>query len=134
MFVITDYQTSDFPLAKVSRVLTKCVFNFTSKHMEQNKLFIGNVAYATTIETLVALFSQYGEVVESYKPQGKGFAFITFKTAEAAQAAMEALNGKEVDGREIVVNVARPREERPRFDRQQSSGGYNRSGGNNYNR
>ena len=84
--------------------------------MEQNKLFVGNVAYATTIETLVELFSQYGEVVESYKPQDKGFAFITFKTNEEAAAAMEALNGKEVDGREIFVNVARPREERPRRD------------------
>lgn len=84
--------------------------------MEKNKLFIGNVAYATTIETLVALFSEYGEVTESYKPQGKGFAFITFKNEEDAAKAMEALNGKEVDGREIFVNVARPREERPRRD------------------
>lgn len=84
--------------------------------MEKNKLFIGNVAYATTIETLVALFSEYGEVTESYKPQGKGFAFITFKNEEDASKAMEALNGKEVDGREIFVNVARPREERPRRD------------------
>ncbi|MCA9380295.1 RNA-binding protein [Candidatus Dojkabacteria bacterium] len=84
--------------------------------MEQNKLFVGNVAYATTIETLVALFSEYGEVTESYKPQAKGFAFITFKNEEDAAKAMEALNGKEVDGREIFVNVARPREERPRRD------------------
>ena len=97
--------------------------------MEKNKLFIGNVAYTTTIETLVELFSQYGEVVESYKPQGKGFAFITFKTEESAQKAMEELNGKEVDGREIVVNAARPREDKPRTsssysDRRQGS--YNR--------
>lgn len=84
--------------------------------MEKNKLFIGNVAYATKIETLVELFSEFGEVVESYKPEGKGFAFITFKTEEEANKALEALNGKEVDGREIFVNVARPREERPRRD------------------
>jgi cold-inducible RNA-binding protein len=84
--------------------------------MEKNKLFIGNVAYATKIETLVELFSEYGEVTESYKPEGKGFAFITYKTEEEATKGMEALNGKEVDGREIFVNVARPREERPRRD------------------
>ena len=84
--------------------------------MEKNKLFIGNVAYATKIETLVELFSEFGEVVESYKPEGKGFAFITYKTEEEATKGMEALNGKEVDGREIFVSVARPREERPRRD------------------
>ena len=82
--------------------------------MDKNKLFIGNVTYATPIETLVELFSQFGEVTESYKPQGKGFAFITFKDEESAKKAMEAMNGKEVDGRPLVVNEARPREERPR--------------------
>jgi RNA recognition motif-containing protein len=97
--------------------------------MEKNKLFIGNVAYTTTIETLVELFSQYGEVVESYKPQGKGFAFITFKSEESAQKAIEELNGKEVDGREIVVNEARPREERPaRSFGDRRPGGYNGGG------
>lgn len=81
--------------------------------MDKNKLFVGNVAYSTPIETLVQLFSQYGEVVESYKPQGKGFAFITFKDAESAKKAMEEMNGKDVDGRQLVVNEARPREARP---------------------
>ncbi len=90
----------------------------------QNKLFIGNVAFATTIETLVAQFSQFGEITDSYKPQGKGFAFITFKTDEAAAAAIEAMNGKEVDGRELVVNIARPKEDRPA----RSFGGGNRGG------
>ena len=82
--------------------------------MDNNKLFIGNVAYATTIETLVQVFSQFGEVVDSYKPQGKGFAFITFKDAASAQKAIEEMNGKEVDGRALIVNVARPKEDRPR--------------------
>ncbi len=89
--------------------------------MENNKIFIGNVNYDTSIEKLVELFSAYGKVVDSYKPQGKGFAFITFETAESAQQAIEEMNGKEVDGRELVVNLARPREERPR------NGGYDRS-------
>ena len=82
--------------------------------MEKNKVFVGNVSYGTAIETLVELFSQFGEVTESYKPQGKGFAFITFKTEEDAQKAIEGMNGKEVDGRELVVSIARPREDRPR--------------------
>ncbi len=80
---------------------------------EKNKLFIGNVSYDTTIETLVELFGKYGEIVDSYKPMRKGFAFITFKTPEEAAAAMEAMNGQVVDGREIFINLARPREERP---------------------
>lgn len=84
--------------------------------MEKNKLFVGNVAYGTAIETLVELFSEFGKVTESYKPEGKGFAFITFETAEEAEKALEGMNGKEVDGRQIFVNEARPREERPKRD------------------
>lgn len=79
----------------------------------ENKLFIGNVAFETKIETLVELFSQFGEITDSYKPLGKGFAFITFKDEASAQRAIEEMNGKEVEGRQLVVNVARPREERP---------------------
>jgi RNA recognition motif-containing protein len=87
--------------------------------MEKNKIFIGNLSYDTTIEALVELFSKYGEITDSYKPQGKGFAFITFSTEEEAQAAIEAMNGQEVDGRDVTVNIARPRENKPRnnFDR-----------------
>jgi RNA recognition motif-containing protein len=92
-----------------------------------NKLFLGNVSFDTKIETLVELFSPFGEITDSYKPLGKGFAFITFKDAASAQKAIEEMNGKEVDGRELVVNIARPREERPA-----GAGGFrggNRSGG-----
>lgn len=93
------------------------------------KVFIGNVAFETTIETLVQLFSQFGEITDSYKPMGKGFAFITFKDEAAVQAAIEGMNGKDVEGRELVVNVARPREERPAGgfgggDRRPSRGGF----------
>ncbi len=97
------------------------------KAMQQdNKLFVGNVAYATDIQTLIDLFSQYGTIIDSYKPQQKGFAFITFENAEQAAAAMEALNGKEVDGREINVSIARPKEDKPRGD---YHGGNDRRGG-----
>ena len=84
--------------------------------MDNCKIFLGNVNFNTTIEALVELASQFGEVVDSYKPERKGFAFITFKTPEQATAAIEGLNGKEVDGRELNVSIAKPREERPRRD------------------
>ena len=94
----------------------------------QAKLFIGNISFDTDFEKLKELFTQFGEIVDSYQPQCKGFAFITFATPEQANAAMEAMNGKEVDGRELVVNVARPREERPRGSFGGGRGGF--GGGN----
>jgi RNA recognition motif-containing protein len=106
--------------------------NIYKKVMDSKKLFIGNVTYSTTIETLVEQFMQFGEITDSYKPQGKGFAFITFATEEQAQAAIEGMNGKEVDGRELVVNVAKPREDKPR--RNFGGNGGDRRGGFNQNR
>jgi RNA recognition motif-containing protein len=103
---------------------------------QSNKLFVGNVAYATEIQTLVDLFAQYGTVTDSYKPQQKGYAFITFETAEQAQAALDALQGKDVDGRELNISLARPKEDRPRRDfggrndrPRRDFGGNNRGGG-----
>jgi RNA recognition motif-containing protein len=92
---------------------------------QQNKLFVGNVAYATDIQTLIDLFSQYGKIEDSYKPQGKGFAFITFSTSEEANAALEALNGTEVDGRELNISIAQPRQ-----PRENKFGNNDRRGGN----
>ena len=83
--------------------------------MEENKkLFIGNISFGTEFEQILELFTQFGEIEDSYHPVGKGFGFITFKSADDAAKAIEEMNGKEVDGRELVVNIARPREERPR--------------------
>ncbi len=97
--------------------------------MEQaNKLFIGNLPYATDTQTLVDLFSQFGNVTDAYKPQQKGFAFITFETAEEAAKAMEEMNGKEIEGREINVSIAKPREEGPRRTNNFSRGGGSRGG------
>jgi RNA recognition motif-containing protein len=79
---------------------------------QKNKLFVGNVAYATVIQTLVDLFSKYGQVVDSYKPDQKGYAFITMENEEQANAALEALNGQEIDGRAINVSIAEPRKPR----------------------
>lgn len=79
--------------------------------MDNKKLFIGNVGYNTTVEALVELASEYGKVVDSYKPLGKGFGFLTFETEEQALAAKEGLNGKELDGRALNVDFAKPRDD-----------------------
>ena len=87
----------------------------------QNKLFVGNLSWDTTDETLSQLFSTVGEVTEAkvivdkFKGRSKGFGFVTMASEELAQKAMEELNGKELDGR--AINVSEAREERREFDR-----------------
>lgn len=81
---------------------------------DPKKLFVGNLPFSTTEESVSSLFSQYGEVVEAklitdrMTGRSKGIAFVTFQTEEEANSAIEALNGFELDGRSLVVNVARP--------------------------
>ena len=83
------------------------------------KLFVGNLSYQTTENDLQDLFSQHGSVTEvnlmmdRATGRPRGFAFVTLATPEAAEAAIQALHGKNVGGRDLTVNVARPREERP---------------------
>jgi RNA recognition motif-containing protein len=83
------------------------------------KLFVGNLSYQTTENDLQDLFSQHGPVSEvnlmmdRVTGRPRGFAFVTMGTPEAAQAATQALNGANVGGRNLTVNEARPREERP---------------------
>ena len=82
-----------------------------------NKLYVGNLSYQTTQETLHAAFSTVGEVREVGMPTDRetgnprGFAFVTMGSDEAAQAAIAEFNGKSLDGRQIKVNEA---EDRPR--------------------
>src|SRR5205809_4385889 len=84
-----------------------------------NKLFVGNLSFNTTENDLQDAFAAHGTVIEANlmmdRMTGKprGFAFITMSTPEEAQKAIEALNGASLDGRNLTVNVARPREERP---------------------
>ena len=82
--------------------------------MQTPKLFIGNVKYETRIETIVEMFSQHGTVVDSYKPEGKGFAFITMSSTAEAEAAMNALNETDVDGRKIFITESQPKPKSPR--------------------
>lgn len=82
------------------------------------KLFVGNLSFNATQEQLQGLFAAHGGVVEvevvkdRFTNRPRGFGFVTMETQEAAEAAIQALNGKELDGRALTVNIARPREER----------------------
>lgn len=82
------------------------------------KLFVGNLSFNTTENDLHDAFAAHGTVVEAnlmvdrMSGRPRGFGFVTMGTAEEAQKAIEALNGTPLDGRNITVNVARPKEER----------------------
>lgn len=90
------------------------------------KLFVGKLSFDTTNDGLQTLFAQYGTVTSAQvimdrdTNRSKGFGFVEMEDQAAAQAAINALDGKEFEGRTIVVNVARPREDRPQ------SGGFQR--------
>lgn len=83
------------------------------------KLYVGNLPYSTRDADLDELFAQHGTVVSTSvitdreTGRSKGFGFVELETQEAANAAVEALNGKDYGGRNIVVNEARPAGERP---------------------
>jgi RNA recognition motif-containing protein len=83
-------------------------------------IYVGNLSYDTTEDTLRTLFAEYGEVeavrviTDRYTGRSKGFGFVEVSTEEAAQEAISALNGKSVDGREIRVDKAKPRADRDR--------------------
>jgi cold-inducible RNA-binding protein len=84
------------------------------------KLYVGNLSFETTENDLQDLFEQHGKVSEvalmmdRMTGKSRGFAFVTMENKAEADAAMTALNGKEVNGRTLNVNEARAREERPR--------------------
>ncbi len=79
------------------------------------KLFVGNISFATTSEDLRELFAPHGEVTDAVVIQdratgrSRGFGFVEMASDEAANAAIEALNGANVGGRDLTVNVARER-------------------------
>ena len=83
--------------------------------MQNSKLYVGNLKYSVTNEQLKELFAEHGTVVEANVIEGKGFGFIEMGSAEEAQAAMEALNGNDFDGRPLKIDEARP--PKPREDR-----------------
>lgn len=86
---------------------------------EKNKLYVGNLSYSVTDESLAELFASFGEVTEAkvitdkFSGRSKGFGFVTMADEATAEKAIAEMNNKEVDGRSIVVNVSRPKEPRP---------------------
>lgn len=91
-----------------------------------NKLYVGNLAFSVTSESLQDSFTGFGEVqsakvmTDRETGRSKGFGFVEMGTDAQAQAAIDGLNGKTMEGRALTVNVARPREERSG-----GGGGYN---------
>ena len=96
---------------------------------ENTKLYVGNLPFASTAQDLEALFGTVGTVsvveiiFDKFTGRSRGFAFVTMSSGEEAQQAVEKLHGHQMDGRALAVNIARPREERPR------SGGFGGGGG-----
>ena len=96
------------------------------------KLYVGGLSYDTAEEGLKETFSQAGTVVsavvitDKMSGRSKGFGFVEMSSDEEAQKAIEMFNGKELDGRSITVNEARPMESRPR------QGGFERGGGRGF--
>ena len=95
-----------------------------------NKLFVGNLSFETTENELHDAFAAYGTVTEANlmmdraTSRSRGFAFVVMSTDEEAQKAIAAMNGMDLNGRAITVNVAKPRE-----DRSGGSRGYGGGGG-----
>lgn len=105
---------------------------------DRTKLFVGNLPYSTTQDELSELFSEFGEIVEvklitdRMTGRSRGIAFVKFASDDQAAAAIEALHGKEMDGREIIVNVARPQAPRRSFDNNRSYDSRSNRGGYNH--
>jgi RNA recognition motif-containing protein len=95
---------------------------------DNNKLFVGSLPWAINNDSLRDLFTEFGEIEEAIiitdrdSGRSKGFGFVRFKNAEDAQKAL-SMNGKDIEGRTIVVNIAKPREPR---DNNRGGGGFRR--------
>ena len=85
-------------------------------------IYVGNLPFELTDEELEAAFTEFGEVssarviIDRFSGRSRGFGFVEMRTDSEGEAAIAAMNGKEMMGRPLTVNVARPREERPRRD------------------
>ena len=94
--------------------------------MQGSKLYVGNLAYSANSEEISELFANYGTVSNVNLIGDKGFGFVEMSSSEEAEKAQQALNGFEFKNRNLKVDEARPREDKPR---REYSGG-NRYGGN----
>jgi cold-inducible RNA-binding protein len=95
-----------------------------------NKIYVGNLSYRTAEDQLSQHFAKFGQisstviVIDRATNRSKGFGFITFETENAAQQAVQEMNGKEIDGRTVKVSIAKPPKER-----EAGGGGGGRSSG-----
>jgi RNA recognition motif-containing protein len=98
------------------------------------KLFVGNLSFNTTENDLQDAFAQFGNVTEvnimmdRMTNRPRGFAFVTMSSPDEAKSAIEGMNGKQLDGRPLTVNEARPREDRPPRSGGGGGGGYGGGG------
>lgn len=105
-----------------------------------NKLFVGNLSFNTTENDLQDAFAAFGSVTETnlmmdrMTNRPRGFAFVTMSTPEEAQQAISGLNGRELGGRALTVNIAQPREERPNRSHGGNGGGRREFSGGGRNR
>jgi cold-inducible RNA-binding protein len=87
--------------------------------MNPTRLFVGNLSYQTAVKDLQDYFAQAGSVtsvnvmLDKVSGKSRGFAFVEYATTEEANKAIEQFHNKEFQGRQLTVNIARPREERP---------------------
>lgn len=103
-----------------------------------NKLFVGNLSFDLTENDLQDAFAAFGTVTEANlmmdrtTNRPRGFGFVTMSTDDEAQKAIDGLNGKQVGGRAMTVNIARPREDRPAGERREFRGAGGGGGGGGY--
>jgi RNA recognition motif-containing protein len=96
--------------------------------MEGKRLYVGNLTYSVNEANLRDLFGAYGDIESVKIIEQKGFAFVEMGTSEQAQAAMDALNESQYEGRTLRIDEARPMQPRSDFggNRSGGSGGFNR--------
>jgi len=100
-----------------------------------SKLYVGNLPYSMRDDDLQQHFAQFGQVnsakvmMDRDTGRSKGFAFVEMGSRDEAQAAIRGMNGQSIDGRNLVVNEARPREERPGGFGGGNRGGFGGGGG-----
>jgi RNA recognition motif-containing protein len=127
LFFSLLHPSPEFPIFRINRFFLSIM-----------NLYVSNIAFKMRDDELRQAFEPYGEIVSSKiimdrdSGRSRGFGFVEFANREDGQAAMDALNGANLAGKEIAVSEARPREERPQGGRGGfgggDRGGYNRGG------
>jgi RNA recognition motif-containing protein len=102
------------------------------------KLYVGSLPYSTTEDELRGLFESFGPIesvriiTDKFTGMSKGFGFVEMENADDAQKAVEGMNGKQLNGRTLIVNEARPEQRRDRSFSGGEGGGGNRGGGDRW--